>query len=255
MQSAIKTVRLHKGKERSLKLMHPWVFSGAVRSVDTSIREGDIVEVISSVGEFLGIGHYHEGSIKVRIFSFEQTPVSQSFWNDKFLKALRLRKNLDLIGNTETTCYRLVHGEGDGMPGLIVDIYGKAAVIQAHTVGMHALVDNFSEALKVTYGENLTVIYDKSAETLGKNRAPESTNRFLLGDEGQITVKESGISYNIDIIEGQKTGFFLDQRENRNLLRSYSKGKSLLNTFCYSGGFSLAALAGGAETVVSIDSS
>ncbi|MFM2206659.1 MAG: hypothetical protein RL213_634 [Bacteroidota bacterium] len=250
-----KKVILHPGKERSLLLRHPWVFSGAIRKTDAGIFEGETVEVLSHDGKYLGTGHFHEGSIKVRLFSFHATDAGKDFWLEKFIKALEVRKMLGL-GSPQTDAYRLVHGEGDGFPGLIVDRYASAAVLQAHSAGMHSLLPLFSGILQELLGEGLDTIYDKSSDTLGRQAAMAATgNRFLLGDREETTVVESGIRYAVNYVEGQKTGFFLDQRENRSLLRHYSEGRTVLNTFCYSGGFSLAALAGGAKSVVSVDSS
>ncbi|MFM7216707.1 MAG: class I SAM-dependent rRNA methyltransferase [Bacteroidota bacterium] len=251
----MKKIILHKGKERSLILRHPWLFSGAVKKADDGITEGEIVEVFSSAGDYLATGHFHDGSIKVRIFSFERTSADKHFWKEKFNAALKLRTEIGLTHSNQTDCYRLIHGEGDGFPGLIIDVYGKTAVLQAHTKGMYELTAVFSECLKEVLGDELQAIYDKSEDTLGKQGVISSGNKFLFGESQVTTVRENGIQFKVDFIEGQKTGFFLDQRDNRALLRSMSEKRSVLNTFCYSGGFSLAALAGGASSVCSIDSS
>ncbi|MFM2136277.1 MAG: hypothetical protein RL021_1677 [Bacteroidota bacterium] len=254
MTSGFKKVTLHSGKERSLLLRHPWVFSGAVRKTDSGISEGETVEVLGANGEYLATGHYHEGSIKVRVFAFERNDSGKEFWKNKFMAALALRKRLGL-GTTATDAYRLIHGEGDGFPGLIIDIYGAAAVLQAHTLGMHSLRHTFAEILLQLFDGVIDTVYDKSSESLGRQQSLGSINSFLKGDRAETVVSESGIRFAVNYVEGQKTGFFLDQRENRLLLRQHSRDKSVLNTFCYSGGFSLAALAGGAGHVVSVDSS
>lgn len=253
--ASFKKVILHPAKERSLSLRHPWVFSGAVKKSDPQLEEGEIVDVFSSSGEYLATGHYHDGSIKVRVFSFEPTNAGFDFWLEKFRQAIRLRERLQLVNNPSTTAYRLIHGEGDGFPGLIVDVYGSAIVLQAHTLGMYKLMATFSQCLQELFGGKVTVIYDKSSESLGRQLPADNLNSFLLGESPEVAVLENGIKFQVNYVEGQKTGFFLDQRDNRHLLRSYSDGKSVLNTFCYSGGFSLAALAGGAKQVVSVDSS
>jgi len=253
--TSFKKIVLHPAKERSLSLRHPWVFSGAVKKADPLLVEGEIVEVVSSLGDYLATGHFHEGSIKVRVFSFQATDAGNEFWLGKFRAALALRQRLFLINNPATTAYRLIHGEGDGFPGLIVDVYGQAIVLQAHTLGMYQLMNVFSECLKKIFGDTINVLYDKSSESLGRQLPVGNSNSFLLGDDPEMTVLENGIQFKVNYVEGQKTGFFLDQRDNRQLLRHYSDGKSILNTFCYSGGFSLAALAGGAKKVISVDSS
>ena len=253
--TSFKKLILNSGKERSLVFRHPWVFSGAIKKTDAGIGEGEIVEVFTSTGDYIATGHYHDGSIKVRLFSFEKTEADFAFWLKKFQSAFALRRQLQLTSNPLTTAYRLIHGEGDGFPGLIVDVYGSSIVLQAHTLGMHRLINVFKDCLIELFGKSVSVIYDKSSESLGRQLSAASTNSFLLGDQPEVIVSESGLKYKVNYVEGQKTGFFLDQRDNRNLLRSYSSGKSVLNTFCYSGGFSLAALAGGATSVVSVDSS
>ena len=255
MSTSLPKVVLQPVKERSLKLKHPWVFSGAIKKVDPGVQEGDLVAVYSHGNEYLGTGHYHEGSIKVRMITFGDFTGGLDFWLEKFKQAYALRERLGLINSTSTTAYRLIHGEGDGFPGLIVDVYGKAAVLQAHTLGMYKNIELFKDCLTALYSNQLEVIYDKSLESLGKQLPVGSANQFLMGNTPEMLMHENGIGFQVNFVEGQKTGFFLDQRDNRSLLRSYSAGKDVLNTFCYSGGFSLAALAGGATTVVSIDSS
>jgi 23S rRNA (cytosine1962-C5)-methyltransferase len=248
-------VVLHPAKERSIKLFHPWIFSGAIRTVESDVKEGDIVEVFSNDGSYLATGHFHEGSIKVRIFSFERTAFDHDFWKEKFSHALDLRIQLGLIANPLTNTFRFIHGEGDGLPGLIVDIYGSCAVVQAHTVGMYNALEQISSALISIPELGLKTVYNKSDDTLQKQTEVESKNRHLFGDKNDDVVLENGIKLYVNWVEGQKTGFFIDQRENRNLLKQYAEGKKMLNTFSYSGGFSLYGLAAGARTVHSIDSS
>jgi 23S rRNA (cytosine1962-C5)-methyltransferase len=246
---------LHPKKERSLKLFHPWVFSGAIARVEDNPAEGDNVEVYSSDNEFLGLGHFHEGSIKIRIFSFEKADPNENFWIEKIKSAFRLRERIGLIDNKHTNIYRLINGEADGLPGLIIDMYDKVAVIQTHTLGMHRIKDHLLAALKNVYDNRLETVYDKSTDTMGKSGTLNITNCFLFGDKTEKTLMENDILFNVNWAEGQKTGFFIDQRENRQLLENYSKGKTVLNTFSYSGGFSMYALKGGATLVHSVDSS
>ena len=246
---------LKKTKERSLQNFHPWLFSGAIEKKEDGIKEGDTVEIFSNNQNYLATGHYHEGSIMVRVFSFEKTENGYDFWKSKLVKAFQLREQLGMINNAETNVYRLVNAEGDGMPGLIIDVFATTAVVQTHTLGMHRLKHFIVDALKEIYGSRLTAIYDKSAESMSKQEASGVTNGFLFGTEDEIVVIENNIRFYIDIPEGQKTGFFIDQRENRKLLAYYSKEKSILNAFAYSGGFSMHALNGMATLVHSVDSS
>ncbi len=243
------------GKERSVQNFHPWLFSGAVKTIEGNPKEGDIVEVFSSNGIYLATGHYHEGSIKVRIFSFEQIIPDAGFWKSKLQCAFEYRKKLNLIANPLTNCYRLIHAEGDGLPGLIIDIYNSVAVIQTHTIGMHAIKDHLVEALKELYGEKLSTVYDKSGDTMSRQQQMTISNQLLYGTKTEEEVLENGVRFSINFSEGQKTGFFLDQRENRKLLGEYSRDKKVLNTFAYSGGFSLYALKNNAALVHSVDSS
>lgn len=243
---------LKHGKEISLKRMHHWVFSGAIFQRDETLSNGELVAVYSSKNEFLGIGHFSEGSIMVRIISFEEREINQEFWNERIASAMKMRQDLGLLDNPETNVFRLVHGEGDLSPGLIVDFYNGTAVIQTHQVGMHAHVPEIAQALRNALGDKLAGVYDKSAETLPKNSGINS-NEWILGAPKTDLVHEYGVCYKIDWEKGQKTGFFIDQRENRKLLASYSKGKKVLNTFCYSGGFSVLALKEGAREVHSVD--
>ncbi|MDF2159312.1 class I SAM-dependent rRNA methyltransferase [Algoriphagus sp. CAU 1675] len=243
---------LKKGKEISLKRRHHWVFSGAIAQMEPNLESGQLVEVLSSNKEFLGIGHFSNGSIMVRIISFEKREINQSFWNEKIASAYSLRKSLGLTENPETNVYRLIHGEGDLLPGLIVDFYNGTAVIQAHHIGMHQHVSEVAQAIQNTYGDKLSGVFDKSAETLPKNLGI-SSNEWIIGKPETDLVQEYGATYRIDWEKGQKTGFFIDQRENRKLLASYSKDKKVLNTFCYSGGFSVLSLLEGAAEVHSVD--
>ncbi|MFC0263252.1 class I SAM-dependent rRNA methyltransferase [Fontibacter flavus] len=244
-------IKLLKGKEISIYRKHHWIFSGAIAQKDESLQNGELVQVFSQKDEFLGIGHFQHGSIMVRLISFKEVLIDDVFWNEKIQSAYQVRKSLGLIDNPETNVYRLVHGEGDGLPGLIIDFYNGTAVIQTHHVGMFKHVKEIAKALQHVYGSQLEAVYDKSAETLPKNIGVE--NRLLLGSPSTNLVKEYGCMFEIDWEKGQKTGFFVDQRENRNLLAKYSTGKKVLNTFCYSGGFSVAALRAGATEVHSVD--
>lgn len=243
---------LQKGKEVSLIRKHHWVFSGALAKKEEGIQNGDLVAVYSSKNDFLGIGHYAMGSIMVRIISFEEQAIDAAFWTAKIRAAHAVREALNLTEQKETTVYRLVHGEGDGLPGLIIDYYNGTAVIQAHHIGMHQHLKDITEGLRAIYGKQLKGVYDKSSETLPKAEVVPS-NEWVWGKSETDLVKEYGASYKIDWEKGQKTGFFIDQRENRKLVASYSKGKKVLNTFCYSGGFSVLALQEGATEVHSVD--
>lgn len=247
---------LKKGKTDSLLRRHPWVFSGAIHSADGAAEEGDVVEVYTAEGEFIARGHCGMGSIAVRVLTFEeQEPVDAAFWRNRIGAAYALRRQLGLAESGQTTCYRLVHGEGDGMPGLIIDIYEKTAVMQAHTVGIYLARNEIVEALREVFGERLESVYDKSAGTLPGKSGLEPVDGYLWGKSIAATVKENGHLFSANWEDGQKTGFFIDQRDNRALVGQYSKGKNVLNTFCYTGGFSVYALAGGARKVVSVDSS
>lgn len=247
-------IYLNKGKEQSLLRKHPWVFSGAIRKMEGEPGEGDLVSVHSARGEFLGLGHYAPGSIAVRLLSFEETAVSDQFWIDKIRRAFRLRQRLGLADSTETNTYRLVYAEGDGLPGLIVDVYGDTAVLQAHSIGMWQARHDIAAALKEVLGERLAAVYDKSAESLPPKALAEVENGYILGEgPGRGEVLENGNRFSIDWAGGQKTGFFIDQRDNRSLLGQYVAGKKVLNTFCYTGGFSVYALNAGASLVHSVD--
>lgn len=248
-----KRIILKSGKDASLKRFHPWVFSGAIKQQADDIESGELVRVFSNKNEFLGTGHYQNGSIAVRIISFEDVPIDSAFWKEKMRRAVALREALGLLDATETTCCRLIHGEGDGLPGLIIDYYGGIAVLQAHDVGMFLSRKAIAQALKSVMGDRLTAVFDKSKSVLNLREFPDYKNGFLLGEGDKVEVKENGYRFQVDFADGQKTGFFVDQRENRQLLASYSKGKKVLNTFAYTGGFSVFALAGGAVSVDSVE--
>jgi 23S rRNA (cytosine1962-C5)-methyltransferase len=244
-------VILQKGKEVSPQRFHPWIFSGAIAKKE-NVQEGDIVEVYSSNKQFLGTGYYANGSIAIRLISFTQKNVDVQFWIDKIGKAYNYRKHLHIL-NRDTNVCRLFFGEGDGASGLILDYYDGHVVLQAHSFGIYRQKENIVEALKSVLGNELKSIYDKSAETLPKQFAEQAANGFLFGEADVVIVKEHGHLFKIDFIGGQKTGFFVDQRENRLLLKNYSKDKMVLNTFSYTGGFSVFAAAAGAKTVHSVD--
>lgn len=252
----MKKIYLKKGKEESLARRHPWVFSGAIERKEGEPAEGEVVEVVSHGGDFLARGHYQIGSIMVRILTFLQEDIDQQWWNDMFSRAYRLREALGLADNPQTTCYRLIHGEGDTLPGLVVDIYGGTAVVQCHSVGMYHSRGQICESLKNIYGDRLSAIYDKSSQTLPFNAKLGAEDTYIYGSgTGEEVVMENGNKFAVNWGIGQKTGFFIDQRANRELVRQYSAGRSVLNTFSYTGGFSVYALAGGAREVVSVDSS
>lgn len=251
-------IYLKRGKEESLGRRHPWVFSGAIERMTDDPAEGDLVDVYNREGEFLARGHFQIGSITVRVLTFTQEEIDSAWWNNRLRKAYETRVAVGLANNPLTDCYRLVHGEGDNLPGLIIDIYGDTAVVQAHSVGMYLSRMEIAEALRVVYGERLTAIYDKSAQTLPFKAETGACDGYLHGGSAESTeriVKEGGNQFYVDWGSGQKTGFFLDQRENRELVKRYSAGRTVLNTFSYTGGFSVYALAGGAKEVVSVDSS
>jgi len=242
-------------REESLRRFHPWIFSGAIKKIEGSPAEGDVVEVYSSEGGFLAMGHYQPaGSITVRILSFIQQPIDHNFWKEQLLKAYTLRQNIGLAGNQKTTAYRLVHGEGDGLPGLIIDIYGYAAVIQAHTVGMYHQRELLAQLLVEMYGGQLTAVYDKSEATVFLQSSV--SNGYLFGQmPDDMTFTEHGHRFRADWESGQKTGFFIDQRENRLLVEQYAKDRTVLNMFGYTGAFSVCALSGGAKEVHTVDAS
>lgn len=251
----MKTIELRKGKSASLKRFHPWIFSGAIARMEPGIEEGDVVEVVDSAGEFLAVGHYEKGSIAVRVLSFERRPIDADFWRERLAEAFKMRVALGLVGRDENDVFRLVHGEGDRLPGLIIDVYGATAVMQAHSVGMHVCRRAVAEALlSVTQGVVRNVYY-KSETTLPFKAGLGQENGFLVGEAADNVASEYGIKFHIDWLRGQKTGFFVDQRENRRLLEHYAKDRNVLNMFCYTGGFSVYAMRGGARLVHSVDSS
>lgn len=249
-----KTIKLRNGKDQSLKRFHPWIFSGAIARMDDGIAEGDIVRVVDTKEEFLAIGHYQIGSIAVRVLSFTDIEINDSFWFSRLDKALQARRACNIIWPDNNT-YRLVHGEGDRLPGLIIDIYDNAAIIQAHSVGMHMQRKDIARQLRTLYGDKLTCIYYKSETTLPYKADLSEESGFLYGKASDVVATENGLKFYIDWLKGQKTGFFIDQRDNRSLIEKYSQGKKVLNMFCYTGGFSVYALRGGASMVHSVDSS
>ncbi len=241
-------------KEESLLRFHPWVFSGAVHKIAGKVAEGDIVEVVDNTGNFLATGHYQIGSIAVRVLTFTPEPINHDFWFSRIEKAYNLRESLGLISDTNNT-YRLVHGEGDNMPGLIVDVYDDTAVMQAHSIGMHYAKDILAEAI-VRYVSGVKCVYYKSETTLPFKAPVNPEDSYILGaDTKNYIATENGLQFKMDWLKGQKTGFFVDQRENRKLLEQYARGRKVLNMFCYTGGFSVYALRGGASLVHSVDSS
>lgn len=250
-----KKVYLKKGKEQSLTRFHPWVFSGAISHSDEGIGEGDVVRVITNDGSFIAVGHYQIGSIAVRIMSFEDIEINEEYWRGRLSAALNMRIALGIAGSMSNDTYRLVHGEGDFLPGLIIDIYGKTAVMQAHSVGIHVSRDYIANALVKTMGGSIDNIYYKSETTLPYNAGLEQENCFLYGGSEDNIGTENGLKFYVDWLKGQKTGFFIDQRDNRHLLESYARNRKVLNMFCYTGGFSVYAMRGRAELVHSVDSS
>lgn len=251
-----KKIILKPKKEDSLRRFHPWVFSGAVASKDSSLLEGDIVEVYTPEDYYIATGHYQIGSIEVRVLSFEQRLIDASFWEERLGIAYQLRKSIGVVSD-ENNAYRLVHGEGDNLPGLIIDVYGETAVMQSHSVGMHENRHEITSALLKVLGDSLKNVYYKSETTLPYKADVDAENGYIYGGGNNVdTIAiENGLKFHADWLKGQKTGFFVDQRDNRALLEKYSKGRRLLNMFCYTGGFSFYAMRGGAELVHSVDSS
>lgn len=250
-----KRVYLKAGKEESLKRFHPWIFSGAIHHFEGEPEEGEIVDVYTSKKEFIALGHFQVGSIAVRVLSFKEEKVNLNFWVRKLQIAYDLRKSIGLAGNPTNNTYRLVHGEGDSLPGLIIDIYAHTAVMQAHSVGMHVYRSEIAEALSRVMGGAIENIYYKSETTLPFKADLGQENGFIKGGSSDNVALEYGLKFHVDWLKGQKTGFFVDQRENRSLLERYAKGRSVLNMFCYTGGFSFYAMRGGATQVHSVDSS
>ena len=250
-----KNIYLKKGRESSLDRFHPWIFSGAVHHVDEGINEGDIVRVIKADGSFVAVGHFQIGSISVRVLSFRDITIGADFWRSRLQSAFDMRLSVHLADNPANNTYRLVHGEGDNLPGLVIDCYGKTAVMQAHSVGIHVCRKEIAEALVEVMGSRIENIFYKSETTLPFKADLGQENGFLYGGSVDNIAVENGLKFHVDWLKGQKTGFFIDQRENRSLLESYAKDRSVLNMFCYTGGFSFYAMRGGAKLVHSVDSS
>ena len=248
-----KKIILHKGKEESLKRFHPWVFSGAIARKD-DVEDGDLVSVFTSGGDFIGNGHYEASSIAVRMLSFDESAIDEKFFEMRLKAAFEMRRAIGLMRD-DNNSFRLVHGEGDFLPGLVIDVYGNTAVVQAHSPGMHFARKQIAQALTSELGDVVKNVYYKSETTLPYKAALDSTNEYLVGGyEGDVAV-ENGLKFHVDWLRGQKTGFFVDQRENRRLLEHYARGRNVLNMFCYTGGFSFYAMRGGAAEVCSVDSS
>ncbi len=248
----MKQIFLKRGKEESLQRFHPWIFSGAIHHADENIADGDIVRVVNSMGEFMAIGHYQMGSIAVRVLTFSDVEIDDAFWHSRLASALQARKVMKLANTPLNDTYRLVHGEGDHLPGLIIDIYGRTAVMQAHSVGMHLARKAIAQQLVVVMQGMVDNVYYKSETTLP---FMEPENGFIIGSTDDCTATENGLKFRVDWLRGQKTGFFVDQRENRSLLEHYAQDRNVLNMFCYTGGFSVYAMRGEAKIVHSVDSS
>ncbi len=246
---------LKSGKDEAVLRQHPWIFSGAIKKIIGQAAEGDIVDVYNNKDRFLGCGHWQDGSIAVRIFSFDPIEPDYNFWKTRLENAYKMREALGLTNSKTTNVYRLVFAEGDSLPGLVIDFYNGAAVIQAHSFGMYLLRHDFTKALKEIYKDKLHTIYSKSKESLPKNNSFGVENEFLFGEKESEIVLENGNKFEVNWVNGQKTGFFIDQRFNRELVGKYSKGRKVLNTYCYTGGFSIYALKEGAKAVHSVDSS
>ncbi len=251
----IPTLYLKRGKEESLRRFHPWVFSGAVMRMEGNPQEGDIVDIHTADGAYIAKGHWQIGSIAVRVLTFEQEEINEAFWAERLRVALDVRRSIGVAGVPHNNTFRLVHGEGDNLPGLIIDIYGQNAVMQAHSVGMHKQRMEIANALCRVMGEELKSIYYKSETTLPFKAGLGQENGFIYGSSEDNVSVENGLKFHIDWLKGQKTGFFVDQRDNRSLVELYSKGRNVLNMFCYTGGFSVYSMRGGANLVHSVDSS
>ena len=250
-----KNVYLKPGKEDSLKRFHPWVFSGAIHHMDDGIEEGQLVRVVDKNGQFIAVGHYQVGSIAVRVLSFKDIHITDEFWEKRISCALAVRQAIGIADNPENNTFRLIHGEGDHLPGLVVDCYGHTAVMQAHSVGMHVCRHTIAQQLLKVLDGRIANVYYKSETTLPFKADLGQEDGFILGHSDDNTALENGLRFYVDWLKGQKTGFFVDQRDNRSLLESYAKGRSVLNMFCYTGGFSVYAMRGGAQLVHSVDSS
>ncbi|MBR0273630.1 MAG: class I SAM-dependent rRNA methyltransferase [Bacteroidaceae bacterium] len=249
------TIYLKRGKEESLRRFHPWIFSGAIHHIEGHQEEGALARVLTADGDYIATGHWQIGSIAVRVLTFNDEPIDLAFWQRRLLAALDVRKAIGVAGNPNNSTYRLVHGEGDHLPGLVIDLYGPTAVVQAHSVGMHCCRQQIAEALQQVMGDTVQHIYYKSETTLPFKADLGQENGFLVGGDADDIAVENGLKFHIDWLRGQKTGFFVDQRDNRSLLETYSKGRDVLNMFCYTGGFSVYAMRGGACKVHSVDSS
>ena len=250
-----KTVILKRGKEESLLRQHPWIFSGAILRINGNPEEGDIVTVYTNDTKFIARGHIQVGSIAVRVLTFKDEPIDYGFWKKRIETAYDMRRSIGIASRDDNDTFRLVHGEGDNLPGLVIDIYDDTAVMQAHSVGMHMNRKIIADALKEVLGDRIKNIYYKSETTLPYKADLNQENGYIMGKSASNVATEYGLKFHIDWLRGQKTGFFIDQRENRALLEKFSKGRKLLNMFCYTGGFSIYALRGGAELVHSVDSS
>lgn len=250
-----KQIYLKRGKEESLKRFHPWVFSGAIHHSDEGIEEGETVRILTSDGQFIAVGHYQIGSIAVRVLSFRDITIDSEFWRSRLQAALSMRIAVGIADNPQNNTYRLVHGEGDNIPGLVIDVYGQTAVMQAHSVGIHVCRLDIAKALVDVMAGRVANVFYKSETTLPFKAELGQENGFIYGSSDDNIAIENGLKFRVDWLKGQKTGFFVDQRENRSLLEKYSKGRRVLNMFCYTGGFSFYAMRGGAELVHSVDSS
>ena len=250
-----KKVYLKRGKEESLKRFHPWIFSGAIQKADGGLEEGEVVRVITSEGDFIAVGHYQIGSIAVRVLSFSDVDIDDMFWQSRLESAFQMRRSIGIVDDPHNNTYRLVHGEGDNIPGLVIDISGNTAVMQAHSVGIHQERMAIAKALVEVAGDRIANVYYKSETTLPYKAELGQEDGFIIGGSDDNLAMENGLKFHVDWLKGQKTGFFVDQRENRSLLERFAKGKKVLNMFCYTGGFSFYAMRGGAELVHSVDSS
>lgn len=244
---------LKPGKDRSVFRYHPWIFSGAIAKAEGHPQEGDLVKVYTSDNQFLASGHCQIGSIAVRILTFTEETIDYAFWKRRIEKAWQKRQAIGLMPNSRNNVFRLIHGEGDNLPGLVIDYYASVAVVQFHSVGMYLERENIAKALVEVLGNQITAIFDKSESTLPYKASIEPKNGYLYGKAENFIALENGLKFNVDWLEGQKTGFFIDQRENRSLLEKYAKDKNVLNMFCYTGGFSFYAMRGGANLVHSVD--
>ncbi len=249
------TIYLKRGKEESLQRFHPWIFSGAIQRIEGPEEEGALARVFTANGDYIATGHWQIGSIAVRVLTFSDETIDDAFWRRRLQVALDVRKAIGVAGSAANDTFRLVHGEGDNLPGLVIDVYGQTAVLQAHSVGMHCCRQQIAAALKEVMGAELENIYYKSETTLPFKADLGQENGFLLGGSPDDVAMENGLKFHIDWLRGQKTGFFVDQRDNRSLLEHYARGRDVLNMFCYTGGFSVYALRGGARLVHSVDSS